>query len=353
MEATEADVEGTLAELCILRSSFDVCFQIEPEEVEALVDSMSRALDVSSGIAALAASRLPITCTAHLRCACPEQPGQPPGTLRLSVRLPWCYPLEPACALLAPCKPQRPACCQWVSQVTALVAELADTAAAQGERCLLEVMQLVCSSAEAPLPPGLAMRGSSGSPCSQQQQPQQQGPAPPAAAEPFGQAGSAGLTQVSQGGPGGVQAEGVEVLLLRLDHMHDPALYTRTVKAWCQELRLAGRLIIVAGASGPRARTALRSRPQLLLLLLLGPGPDLQRYLQRHRTQNVDVDSRGRKCRERMMAVVLQQPWGGAPGQAFTDFSVVQVERVSDAELLLAGQGISGATRAALGLGSP
>ncbi len=141
------------------------------------------------------------------------------------------------------------------------------------------------------------------------------------------------------------EEEDGEVLLLRLHHMHDRALYTRTLRAWTSELGLAGRCAAAGSprcaalrtgatrAAGPYARP--HGRPALaqgthgvdgrclvvsgagrllflaqnvqpsggggasgpIILLLLGPGAAVKAYLARHRTQTVDVDSRGRKVR--------------------------------------------------------
>ncbi|GIM07136.1 hypothetical protein Vretimale_11353 [Volvox reticuliferus] len=91
----------------------------------------------------------------------------------------------------------------------------------------------------------------------------------------------------------GSQNDELQVLLLRLDHMHNRALYGRTIGSWVRELRLTGRLIF---------------QGNLILILLEGDGLALREYLVRHRTESVDVDSRGRKCKERMMDVLVQQP---------------------------------------------
>ncbi|GFR49064.1 hypothetical protein Agub_g11090, partial [Astrephomene gubernaculifera] len=95
----------------------------------------------------------------------------------------------------------------------------------------------------------------------------------------------------------------LQVLLLKLDHMHSRALYVRTITAWARELRLTGRLIF---------------QGNLILVLLEGEADAVRQYLVRHRTENVDVDSRGRKCKERMLQVIVQAPHpltGGASQQ--------------------------------------
>lgn len=45
----------------------------------------------------------------------------------------------------------------------------------------------------------------------------------------------------------------------------------------------------------------------LILILLEGSPPSLKEYLRLQRTVTVDVDAAGRKCRERMMDVVMMR----------------------------------------------
>ncbi|EFJ47435.1 hypothetical protein VOLCADRAFT_92146 [Volvox carteri f. nagariensis] len=113
-------------------------------------------------------------------------------------------------------------------------------------------------------------------------------------AEMEGSAAAAKLPAAGDGGCGACgNTAGLQVLLIRLDHMHNRALYGKIIGSWVRELRLTGRLIF---------------QKNLILLLLEGDGDALREYLVRHRTESVDVDSRGRKCKERMMNVVVQQP---------------------------------------------
>ena len=74
-----------------------------------------------------------------------------------------------------------------------------------------------------------------------------------------------------------------EVMLLRLHHMHDRSGYSKTIRRWALALGLTGRLLFCGTSSSP-----------LILILLEGPAEGLRQYLVRQRTQNVDVDSKGR-----------------------------------------------------------
>ncbi|KAG2435070.1 hypothetical protein HYH02_012066 [Chlamydomonas schloesseri] len=109
---------------------------------------------------------------------------------------------------------------------------------------------------------------------------------------------------------------------------------------WARDLGLTGRLVF--GPSG------------LILELLEGEAAGLRHYLVRHRTEAVDVDSRGRKCKERMMDVIGQRPstCRGADGsrRAFSDYREVQLSSLADVGQLLAAAGVADWLRPAAGL---
>eukprot|EP00195_Chlamydomonas_chlamydogama_P000812 CAMPEP_0202919582 /NCGR_PEP_ID=MMETSP1392-20130828/76183_1 /ASSEMBLY_ACC=CAM_ASM_000868 /TAXON_ID=225041 /ORGANISM="Chlamydomonas chlamydogama, Strain SAG 11-48b" /LENGTH=209 /DNA_ID=CAMNT_0049613001 /DNA_START=148 /DNA_END=774 /DNA_ORIENTATION=+ len=106
----------------------------------------------------------------------------------------------------------------------------------------------------------------------------------------------------------------VHVLLLRLDHMRNKGLYMRSLKGWASDLGLTGCVIFLCKAVS------------LILILIEGAGEDVREYLRRHRTESVDVDSRGRKCKERMMDVVAESD---VKQRGFTNFKEVEVETLS------------------------
>ncbi|KAL4441893.1 hypothetical protein ABPG77_003809 [Micractinium sp. CCAP 211/92] len=102
--------------------------------------------------------------------------------------------------------------------------------------------------------------------------------------------------------------------LLRLDHMHARAAYSRTLRRWAGELGLGGRLLFCSGGGGCNGRGPAGSggggggggAAPIILILLEGPASDVKEFVVRLRTRNVDVDSRGRPCRERMMSILAQ-----------------------------------------------
>ena len=81
--------------------------------------------------------------------------------------------------------------------------------------------------------------------------------------------------------------------ILHLDHIRCEAKYFKTLKSWSQELSICGR-IITAGL-------------HFIYVILIGSSDSLQELLHRWRTAPIDVDARGRPCKERLMSILCQQ----------------------------------------------
>ncbi|XDA70183.1 hypothetical protein R6Z07F_000561 [Ovis aries] len=85
--------------------------------------------------------------------------------------------------------------------------------------------------------------------------------------------------------------DGLWMTLLHLDHMRAKAKYVRTVEKWASDLRLTGRLMFMG---------------KIILILLQGDRNDIKEYLILQKTCKVDVDSSGKKCKEKMMSVLFE-----------------------------------------------
>ncbi|KAG7264040.1 hypothetical protein CRUP_028742, partial [Coryphaenoides rupestris] len=91
---------------------------------------------------------------------------------------------------------------------------------------------------------------------------------------------------------GGEEEEGWTAVLL-LDHMRSRGRYTKLLERWTEQLHLATTLL-----SG-----------RLILILLRGARKDIKEFCHLLKTVKVDVDSSGKKCKERMMKVLYDGPF--------------------------------------------
>ena len=79
--------------------------------------------------------------------------------------------------------------------------------------------------------------------------------------------------------------------VLKLDHMRAKQKYKKTIISWMNELNLYGRLIFFKKS---------------IWIVVYGKHETIREYIKLHRSQNVDVDSGGRPCKERMMSILLE-----------------------------------------------
>ena len=141
--------------------------------------------------------------------------------------------------------------------------------------------------------------------------------------------------------------------VVRVDHMNDSKGYVRTLQKWCANLGLDARLFWSdpngAASSSRHATWTSEDRdgePEMSARGVVGPPPGgrvenvfvvvggdgdgVQKFLARLRTEFVDVDSRGNKCRERQSTVLChrfasQTKEGEAPVPAFAGFECERV----------------------------
>lgn len=80
--------------------------------------------------------------------------------------------------------------------------------------------------------------------------------------------------------------------LLHLDHMRSKAKYIKLIEKWASDLSLTGRLFM----------------GKLILILLQGTKENIKEYIHLQKTVKVDVDSSGKRCKEKMMSVLCEIP---------------------------------------------
>jgi len=90
--------------------------------------------------------------------------------------------------------------------------------------------------------------------------------------------------------------------IVHLDHMNDYKGYCKTLGKWCKQLKIGGVLFLA---------THHKPRPRHIFTLIDAPTTchsQVDEFLQRLRTQNVDVNMKGQPCKERMSTVVAELP---------------------------------------------
>ncbi|KAL7637633.1 UNVERIFIED_CONTAM: hypothetical protein RMT77_012362 [Armadillidium vulgare] len=104
----------------------------------------------------------------------------------------------------------------------------------------------------------------------------------------------------------------VHSCILRLDHMRDRSHYCKLILSWTRELNLVGRLFFCQ---------------KLILILLQGTKEDIKKYICRNRSQIVDVDAKGRPCKERLLSVL--EDFTNFE-RIFTDFQVEELNSLEE-----------------------
>ncbi|XP_033935546.1 RWD domain-containing protein 3 isoform X1 [Pseudochaenichthys georgianus] len=94
--------------------------------------------------------------------------------------------------------------------------------------------------------------------------------------------------------------------VLSLDHIRSRTRYVGQLQRWSLQLQLTGRLFLGC----------------CILVILLGARPSIKEFCRLLKTVKVDVDSSGRKCKERMMKVLIESPSSPSAGHGLQGFVV-------------------------------
>ncbi|XP_031431130.1 RWD domain-containing protein 3 isoform X3 [Clupea harengus] len=103
---------------------------------------------------------------------------------------------------------------------------------------------------------------------------------------------SSGFMTVATIAPTQKDEQGTWVALLHLDHMRAKTKYVKLIEKFTSELDLTGRLFL----------------GRIILILLQGARENIKEYLHLQKTAKVDVDSSGKRCKEKMMRVLCETP---------------------------------------------
>ncbi|XP_022060042.1 RWD domain-containing protein 3 isoform X2 [Acanthochromis polyacanthus] len=102
--------------------------------------------------------------------------------------------------------------------------------------------------------------------------------------------------------------------VLLLDHIRSRNRYIGLLERWSHQLQLTGRLLL----------------GQSILVILQGSKPDIKEFCRRLKTVKVDVDSSGRKCKERMMKILIESSWSFSRQHCFQGFVVKNYQSLSE-----------------------
>lgn len=93
--------------------------------------------------------------------------------------------------------------------------------------------------------------------------------------------------------------------VVRIDHMNAPAGYMKLLRKWAHN-----------GGIGARAffREASGGRYESIFIILVGEEDSVKNFLHRLKTEYVDVDSAGGKCKERQSTTLCLRPAATPPG---------------------------------------
>ncbi len=86
----------------------------------------------------------------------------------------------------------------------------------------------------------------------------------------------------------------LQICVVKLDHMRSEDKYIKLLNSWARTLGIYGKLLKITSS-------------QNIYVVLFGCREDLSEYIRRWKTYNVDVDSRGRPCKERMMHFLCRE----------------------------------------------
>uniref|UniRef100_A0A7S0IJL4 RWD domain-containing protein 3 n=1 Tax=Micromonas pusilla TaxID=38833 RepID=A0A7S0IJL4_MICPS len=281
------------------RSSFEVVNPDVERELRAAVDAWEASGDsVAAALSVRAVSaplRVSLTLAVPSASGGEDEPGEPGGsgpdrtpgrgTVTLGASLPTNYPAADAPALeLSATHLSRDAITRVLRELRSLASERTARAAPDGFECLSELAQAAADLSAA------------------------------AAAADDEARRRAAESNLGANGDGDGGDEGRAHAVVRIDHMNDGKGYTKTLRRWSRELAVDARVFYARESSGevPKGSegsiegppSGPQGRVEGVYAVLGGDGDDVRSFLTRLRTEFVDVDARGARCKERKSTVM-------------------------------------------------
>jgi len=98
--------------------------------------------------------------------------------------------------------------------------------------------------------------------------------------------------QISERKETQVVEEARELIVIKIDHMRNSSEYVKTLERWCGQLGVRAVLVV--------------SSDQGLIFLLEGDKINTSNFMINWKTTSIDVDSRGKPCKERMIQILYR-----------------------------------------------
>ena len=107
------------------------------------------------------------------------------------------------------------------------------------------------------------------------------------------------------------------IVVLKLDHMRNRQKYLKHLKKWSCELRVRVNVFIL--------------RSVKYVIVLNGDKADVDQFIVNWKTQCVDVDSKGKPCKEKLMTICKSE-WSGHSLDGLADFTLLESDDIADFE---------------------
>ncbi|CAF1257359.1 unnamed protein product [Rotaria sordida] len=105
--------------------------------------------------------------------------------------------------------------------------------------------------------------------------------------------------------------------LMKIDHMRSPNIYMKHLYQWTNELNITGRVLII---------------PHNIFILIEGKNENLKKFIIKLKTETVDIDSRGRPCKERLLTQIVEL---NNHISKFNNFEKIEFNNQNELELYL------------------
>ena len=137
--------------------------------------------------------------------------------------------------------------------------------------------------------------------------------------------------------------------VLSYDHMRDKSNYIKTLKKWCHQVNISGILVFIPddyiykvskvvnnckskkrkhGNRKNKTETKQNDKTSRMLIfhIIEGQLSDCQTFLQWSKTRYIDIDSKGKKCKERMMKILDSKQNMTSKQMFFEKWKCIQIQ---------------------------